>query len=315
MRSLIGTTRPTNPTRNGAGRSSMRSSSGRVVVVGGRQRRRVVGEVDAVGDDVDLGGGSAVGDLLDAVDLGERHDAPGLRVGQARQRAEESRPDLAQRRDVRRPGGRAQAEAAVVGLRRFADPVGARQLHLALARVDAVLGEGQRASRPPAPDGGQQARVPGGDRVVAGRRHDRRRQEAQHRDVDGAEVPEQIEERRLGRRAIGELGQQIEAGAAVEQLVEREIVGGQIVEDALLRLRIAVAVEVHAAQARQHARGLCAGVDGRPQARGSVRADRRAQPRRAAVGPSPGRRPGAGPPRCREAGSAARRRPPGATRR
>ena len=193
----------------------------RVVVVDGRQRRRVVGEVDTVGDDLDLGGGSAVGDLLDAVDLGERHDAPGLRVRQARQRAEESRPDLAQRRDVRRPGGRAQAEAAVVGLRRIADPVGARQLHLALARVDAVLGEGQRALRPPAPDGGQQARVPGGDRVVAGRRHDRCGEEPQHRDVDGAEVPEEIEERRLGRGAIGELGQQIEAGATVEQLVER----------------------------------------------------------------------------------------------
>ena len=154
------------------------------------------------------------------------------RVGQPRQRAEEPGPDLPQRRDVRRPGRRAQAEPAVVDLGGVADPVGARQLHLALARVDPVLGERERPLRAAAPDRGQEARVAGGDRVVAGGRHLRRRQQAQERDVDGAEVPEEIEERRLGGGAIGQHGQQIEAGAPVEKLVEREIVGRQIVEDA-----------------------------------------------------------------------------------
>ena len=71
--------------------------------------------------------------------------------------------------------------------------------------------------------------------------------------MDGPEVPEEIEERRFGGRLIGHHGQEIEGGAAIEQLVESEIVGGQIGEDAPVRLEIAAAVEVQAAQAGQHA--------------------------------------------------------------
>ena len=95
--------------------------------------------------------------------------------------------------------------------RLVADPVGARQLHVALARVDAVLGHHQRAAGAVAPQRGEQARVAGRDRVVAARLHRRRREQAQHRREDRAVVPEQIQERRVGRDPLRDRRQQLEA--------------------------------------------------------------------------------------------------------
>ena len=259
-RSLIGTTRPTKPTRSGAGRSAMSPSSSPAPSssLAAASAGAPSGSSTPLGTMSILAGGRAVGELLAAVDLGEGHDPRRLRVGEPRQRAEEPRPEPAQRRDARRPGGRAQAEPAVVGLGGVADPVGARQLHLALARVDAVLGDASGRAGPPAPDRGQQARVAGGDGVVAGRRHHRRGQQAQQRDVDGAEVPEQIEERRLRRRRRSASSvSRSKLARPCRSSASGQIVGGQIGEDAPLRRPDRpAALEVQAAEARQHARRL-----------------------------------------------------------
>ena len=141
------------------------------------------------------------------------------------------------------------------------DPLGARQLHVALARVDPVLGDHEGTPGAAAPDRGQQAGVAGGDRVVAGGARRRGRQHAQQRHVHRAQMPEQIQEGRVGGQRLRQLGEQRERGAPMQELGDGEIPAGELVDDLDRRLLL----EVNAAEGRQHARRRGACVSARPR--------------------------------------------------
>ncbi len=101
-----------------------------------------------------------------------------------------------------------------------------------------------------APQRGEQPRVTGRDGVIAARGHRGRREEAQDRREDRAVVPEEVEERRVGRDLLRDRREQLKAGPAVQQLRERQIVRRERRED----VGAGLAVDVHALQPGQNAR-------------------------------------------------------------
>jgi hypothetical protein len=124
-----------------------------------RAQRCQARQVDAVGDIAGLLGRCAIGDLAQPVGLVQRHDAVGGVVAHAPHRLEEADPHVTEVTELR---GVLFEHAPVV-----ADPVALEQVDLAFLGVDAVLGQQQWLAGHAPQDRPQEARVAGGDRVVA----------------------------------------------------------------------------------------------------------------------------------------------------
>ena len=80
--------------------------------------------------------------------------------------------------------------------------------------------------------------------VGAGRR---RRKQAEQRNVHRAEVPEELEERRLRGSLARDVADQLEGFVAVEEVLDRGVRGGEVVDqrvvDGVLEVQAAQRVE------------------------------------------------------------------------
>src|SRR5207247_2932617 len=117
--------------------------------------------------------------------------------------------------------------AAVAGP---AEPGGAVQLEVSLARVDSVLRQEEGAAGPVRPDRGQESRVAGAEGVVQGRGRRLRRQQADEGQVHRSRVPEEGDKRGFGREPLAELCRYLEGGPAVEKRAGGQVAAREVVE-------------------------------------------------------------------------------------
>ncbi len=143
-----------------------------------------------------------------SIGVTDRDKGRGPSVGASCQGAKEARPHPAQRQGRRTFDHflGAVRGAAVAGP---AEPRGAVQLDGSLARVDPVLGQEEGATGSVAPDRGQESRVTGAEGVVHRRGRWLRREQADERQVHRSRVPEEVDERCVGRESLTKVGRQL----------------------------------------------------------------------------------------------------------